>query len=177
MRLSQLDGEQSRIDGGQYRALMSNWATGVGVVTTTGQNGPVGCTVTSVASVSLDPPLLLVCLTLGTRILAAVEESQRFCVNMLSADQKELSGVFAAPASQAERFAGVPYELVHGVPVLLGCVAYAFCELEGETRAADHAIVVGRPTLLGVDPGRSPLVLFRRRRWTLPVHGLAGDIG
>lgn len=164
-------GQVDQVDAEHYRAFMGNWATGVALVTTNGNSGLFGATVNSLTSLSLHPPLLLVFLARQARILHAVRECGRFCVNLLSVDQQHLSGRFATKHSHAERFAGVPYDLVGGMPVLNGCLAYAVCDLEKEIHLGDRVIAVGRAIRCDIDANESPVVFFRREyRQTQPLR-------
>ena len=106
---------------------------------------------------------MLVCLDRGSNTLHAVRASDRFCVNVLAAGQEELARRFATKQSGSEKLAGVPHELIDGVPVLAGSVAWLACELERELDGGDHAILVGRPLETGVDPDAEPLVFYGGR--------------
>src|SRR5687768_5147582 len=103
----------------RFRDLMAGWPTGVAVVTGADGTRPLGCTVTALASVSVDPPLLLVSLATTSRTLAAVRRTGRFGVCVLAAAQRHLARAFAAGEPTA-RFAGVPFRWTLGVPVLHG---------------------------------------------------------
>jgi flavin reductase (DIM6/NTAB) family NADH-FMN oxidoreductase RutF len=143
------------------RRLMSHWATGVSVVTSLGGDGPKGCTVNSLTSLSLDPLLLLVALHGRSSTLDAVRASRRFCVNVLGADQEDLCHRFARPAADIDKFAGLDFDVVDGAPVLAGCLASIRCEAERIVPGGDHEIVVARP-LAGHTTEAAPLIFFRR---------------
>ena len=129
-------------DGWALRCFMRRWATGVAVVT--GMAGrPVGCTVTAFTSVSLDPPLLLVCLGRDSRTRAAIAARPVFGVNVLHARQRDLAEAFATPA--ADRFRGVPFRIVHDVPVLDDAFAAVVCAVRSAVPVGDHDLVVGAP--------------------------------
>ena len=147
---------------------MSRWATGVAVVTSRDEAGPRGATTNALTSLSLDPVLLLVALDLDSNTLAAVRASRRFCINVLAAGQEEIARRFATKASGEEKLAGVPHELVDGVPVLGGIVAWATCELERELPGGDHAILLGRPLEAGTHPHADPLVFHGGRFHAAP---------
>ena len=86
----------------EFRNAMSHFATGVTVVTSVGADGtPVGTTANAVTSLSLDPPLILVCFDLASVTLAAIREHGAFAVNVLAAEQEHLSSGFARRASAA----------------------------------------------------------------------------
>ena len=147
----------------ELRDLMSRWVTGVAVVTSTDGAGPRGATTNALTSLSLDPLLVLVALDHGSNTLEAVRSSGRFCINVLSAHQEELARRFATKASGEEKLAGVPHELVDGVPVLGGAVAWLACELEQTLEGGDHTILLGRPRDAGVDDGARPLLFYGGR--------------
>jgi flavin reductase (DIM6/NTAB) family NADH-FMN oxidoreductase RutF len=142
------------------RRLMTHWPTGVAVITSRGESGPRGATTNALTSLSLDPLLVLVALDRASNTLAAVRTSGRFCINVLAADQEEVARRFATKASGEEKLAGVPHELVDGVPVLGGSVAWLACDLDGELEGGDHAILLGRPREANADPTRRPLVFY-----------------
>ena len=147
----------------ELRSLMSRWVTGVAVVTSTDGTGPRGATTNALTSLSLDPLLVLVALDHASNTLDAVRNSNRFCINMLAADQEELARRFATKASGEEKLAGVPHELIDGVPVLAGAVAWLACELEQEVEGGDHAILFGRPLEAGVEEDAEPLLFYGGR--------------
>lgn len=151
------------MDPTDLRRVMSHWATGVAVITSRGESGPRGATTNALTSLSLDPLLVLVCLDLGSNTLEAVRASGRFCVNVLAAGQEELARRFATKASGEEKLAGVPHELIDGVPVLDGVLAWLACEVDRELDGGDHAILVGRPLEAGGDQDAQPLVFFGGR--------------
>lgn len=149
------------VDGAGHRRLMGRWATGVSLVTTTADGAPHGCTLNALSSLSLDPPTLIVCLGEQTRTLAAVRQTGRFAVNVLAAEQADVSRTFADKAlSTAERFAAVPYAIRFGVPVIDGCVATVVCDVLEERVLCDHVIVVGRVVSGSVADESEPLVFF-----------------
>src|SRR4249919_3749355 len=143
-----------------FRRLMGFWATGVSVITAQGDEGPAGATANALSSLSLEPPLALVCFDLSSRTLAAVRESERFCINMLSAGQEDVSRLFATKKSQ-EKFAEIDHRLVHGVPVIDNSLAYLVCGLDSELRRGDHVIAIGQVLESGVDEDASPLLFYR----------------
>ena len=144
-----------------FRRLMGFWATGVSVITAQGEQGPAGATANALSSLSLEPPLALVCFDLSSRTLAAVRESERFCINMLSAGQEDVSRLFATKKSQEEKFAEIDHHLVQGVPVIDNSLAYLVCGLDSELRRGDHVIAIGQVLESGVDEDASPLLFYR----------------
>jgi 3-hydroxy-9,10-secoandrosta-1,3,5(10)-triene-9,17-dione monooxygenase reductase component len=153
------------VDQAEFRRLMGFWATGVSLVTAMGSDGPFGATANSLTSLSLDPPLLLVCFDLEARTLVAVRESGRFCVNVLSAEQEQVSRRFARKSPMEEKFAELPYRVEDGVPVLEQCLATVVCRVEQEFEAGDHVIVVGAPVAGGIDEELHPLIFYRGGYW------------
>jgi 3-hydroxy-9,10-secoandrosta-1,3,5(10)-triene-9,17-dione monooxygenase reductase component len=145
------------------RSLMSRWVTGVAVVTSTDGTGPRGATTNALTSLSLKPLLVLVALDHGSNTLDAVRNSGRFCINVLAADQDELARRFATKASGEEKLAGVPHQLIDGVPVLDGAVAWLACELDHELEGGDHTILLGRPIEAGSERDAQPLIFHGGR--------------
>jgi 3-hydroxy-9,10-secoandrosta-1,3,5(10)-triene-9,17-dione monooxygenase reductase component len=153
-----------------FRRLMGFWATGVSVITAQGEQGPAGATANALSSLSLDPPLALVCFDLSSRTLAAVRESERFGINMLSAGQEDISRLFATKKSQEEKFAEIDHHLVQGVPVIDNCLAYVVCGLDSELRRGDHVIAIGQVLESGVDEDAAPLLFYRSDYLRLPEN-------
>jgi flavin reductase (DIM6/NTAB) family NADH-FMN oxidoreductase RutF len=147
-------------DAAAYRSAISHFATGVTVVTTTGRDGPAGMTANAICSLSLEPLLMLVCLEETSRTLAAVRESGRLAVNVLAQSQQPLSSVFASKAPEPEKFQGVGYEEVDGVPVLHDTVAWLTGEVQDLLPGGDHLIGVTAVRSVG-SPGGEPLVYYR----------------
>ncbi|MGZ4203028.1 MAG: flavin reductase family protein [Thermoleophilaceae bacterium] len=144
-------------DAAAYRAAISHFATGVTVVTTA---GPAGMTANAICSLSLDPLLMLVCLELSSRTLAAVRESGRLAVNVLAQHQQPLASVFASKAPEPEKFLGVGFDEVDGVPVLHEVVAWLTGDVKDLLPGGDHLIGVTAVRSVG-SPGGEPLVYYR----------------
>ncbi|GFJ92749.1 hypothetical protein Prum_063910 [Phytohabitans rumicis] len=157
-------------EAARFRDLMAGWPTGVAVVTGTAAGHPVGCTVTAVASVSADPPLLLVSLAARSRTLEAIEHAGQFGICVLSAAQRRLAQTFAT-GEPARRFAGVPFRWVLGVPVLHGAMTVAVCAVQEALPVADHVIVMGGPLWQAEDHAAAPFIWFRRGYWDLCPAG------
>lgn len=150
------------LDTAGYRRLMSSWPTGVSIVTSSDGDGVKGCTVNSLTSLSLDPLLLLVALHEGSSTLDAIRSSGRFCINVLSAGQEDLSRRFARRDGDIDKFAGVAYSVDDGLPRLAGSLACISCEAERMLAGGDHEIVVARPVAGRMTEGASPLLFLRR---------------
>ncbi len=127
-----------------FRDALGTFATGVTIVTTRGRDGePVGLTVNSFTSVSLEPPLVLWSQSLYGQSLPAFQEASHFVVNVLAADQVELAKRFAG--QHDDRFLDVAHIVPdHGAPVIAGCAAHFECRNEARYYGGDHIIFLGR---------------------------------
>jgi flavin reductase (DIM6/NTAB) family NADH-FMN oxidoreductase RutF len=132
------------LDTNDLRRAFASFATGVTVVTTqTRSDGPVGFTANSFSSVSLDPPLLLVCVANGLRSFPLFAEAQSFAVNILAEDQQEASRTFASRG--ADKFGAVRWRAGEtGSPLLDGVVAWFDCRVDKVVPAGDHSILIGQ---------------------------------
>ena len=157
------------VDSAAYRRVMGFWATGVSVITAQAETGPAGATANALTSLSLEPPLALVCFDLSSRTLHAVRESERFCINMLADGQEDVSRLFATKRSQEEKFAEIDHRLEHGAPVIDGCLAWIVCSLDSELRRGDHVIAIGQVLGGDLDEAARPLLFYRASYLTLPV--------
>ena len=113
---------------------MSRFPTGVTVVTATGPAGPAGATANAVASLSLEPPLMLACLDLGSRTLVAVEHARLFAINVLAANQAALARRFSTKDPHPEKWDGVAFEERAGTPRIDGTLIWLACELARRAR-------------------------------------------
>lgn len=143
-----------------FRQLLGRFATGVTVVTTRDPAGrPIGMTASSVASVSLHPPLVLVSVDQANDMHPALLAAPRFVLNVLAADQEAISRRFAA--EHPNRFEGLGYrETRHGMPVLDGVVASIECDKHAEAPGGDHTVFFGLVTG-GSMSERRPLLYYR----------------
>jgi 3-hydroxy-9,10-secoandrosta-1,3,5(10)-triene-9,17-dione monooxygenase reductase component len=148
------------VDPAHFRSVMGNFATGVTVITATGPAGPVGMTANAIASLSLEPLLLLVAFDNSARTLAVVRDTERFGVNVLAAGQERLARLFASKEPEAAKFAGVPHTLHDGLPVIDGGLAWVGCRLERLLPGGDHTIGIGAVESAEAGDGR-PLIWFR----------------
>jgi flavin reductase (DIM6/NTAB) family NADH-FMN oxidoreductase RutF len=139
------------------RAAMARFPTGVTVVTAMGQAGPAGATANAVASLSLEPPLMLACLDLGSRTLVAVQHARRFGVNVLAGDQAGIARRFSTKDPHPEKWDGVEWEERSGVPRIGGSLIWMPCELGDIHPGGDHVILTGRITEVEASDG-APLV-------------------
>jgi len=141
----------------EFRRALAHLPTGVTVVTAPAPEGPLGATANAVTSLSLDPPLMLACLDLGSRTLGAVREAGRFGISVLGSDQEPVARAFATKAPHSEKWADVPWEERSGVPVLDEVPLWIACDLRKEHDGGDHVILVGGVQGLGTGEGE-PLV-------------------
>ncbi len=147
-------------DPALFRQLLGRFATGVTVVTTRDPAGqPIGMTASSVASVSLHPPLVLVSVDQANDMHPALRAAQHFVLNVLAADQEAISRRFAA--EHPNRFEGIGYrDTRHGLPVLDGVLASIECEKHAEAPGGDHTVFFGLVTGGSVSD-RRPLLYYR----------------
>lgn len=154
------------IGSAKLRTAMGHFATGVTIVTARGgaPGEPAGGTANAVASVSLEPPLLLVCLQRGSRTLAALQQTGCFALNVLGDRHEQIARRFA-DSGPGNRFDGVPwYPGASGVPLLHEGIAALECTIHDVADGGDHAVVIGRVRSVSFPDRQSePLVFFRGR--------------
>ena len=137
------DPQAPSIDAAELRTAMGRFPTGVAVVTALTDDGPAGLAVNSVASLSLDPPLMLACLDRGSRTLRAVESAGRFGINVLGSGAELLARNFARKAPVAEKWDGVGWEDEAGIPHLDAAIVFIACGMRDVISGGDHVIVTG----------------------------------
>lgn len=141
-----------------FRSALRRFASGVMIVTVAGGDELHGMTASSFASVSLDPPLVLVCLDKASRTLTLVAETGTFAVNVLRADQQDASRAFSRPGLKP--FASLPHRFgSNGAPVLDDAIAVLECATYSVLEAGDHEIVLGEVTAASASGGE-PLVYY-----------------
>ena len=148
------------------RKMRGLFASGVTVVTTVHEGKLRGVTVSAFSSLSLNPPLVLICLANESESKDWIAESGVFAVNILSDEQEFLSERFAARAPIVNvRFEGVPYHTaITGSPILAESLAWYDCRVEAMHDGGDHTIFIGRVEAAGFGAeGKSPLVYFANR--------------
>ncbi len=150
-----------KVDARSFRQTMGCFPTGVTVVTTLNAEGaPVGVTVSSFASVSLDPPLVLFCLDKKTSNLQSYQGSGHFAVNVLRDAQREMSIRFAS--RMEDKWVGIDYHVWDtGAPILPGCLANLECRTVSQHEEGDHIIFVGRVERLDYSQAGQPLIYYR----------------
>lgn len=151
------------IDPSRFRAALSRFASGITVLTMRDPAGnDLGMTATAFSSLSLDPPLILVCIDAAASMAAPLTQGRAFAVHVLREDQEHLSRRFAA--TTGDRFAGITVERsASGTPLLADTLMRLECEVVARHPGGDHQIVVGRPDRVTVAPIGEPLLYFRGR--------------
>jgi flavin reductase (DIM6/NTAB) family NADH-FMN oxidoreductase RutF len=157
---------QAEIDARAFREVCSRFVTGVAVVTSFGPDGPSGMTANAVTSLSLAPPLMIVCFDRTARTLAAVEHSRRLAIQFLAHDQEAAAGRFASKLPEAEKFEALDWSDHDGVPAIDGSVAGMACELRELVAGGDHLIALAEVVDLWRADG-DPLVFFEGDYWKL----------
>lgn len=150
-------------DARTFRDALGCFATGVTVITAMNDDGePIGLTANSFTSVSLDPPLLLVCIARSSGSAAIMERTEHFAVNVLQIGQQPTSNRFAGKGE--DRFASTPWTVgEYGTPVLTGSLGSFECARHAVHDGGDHFILVGRVLKAMFEPRRDPLLYFRGR--------------
>lgn len=151
------------VDPDAFKAALGQWPSGITVVTADGPDGPVGLTASAFSSLSLHPPLVLVCVGMASWTHDIVVGAPGFGVHILKASQEEISNTFAF--SRDDRFKDLTVTAGHhGVPMLEGALTRLVCERHQVVEAGDHSILVGRVLEAEVADG-DPLVWFRGGYW------------
>jgi flavin reductase (DIM6/NTAB) family NADH-FMN oxidoreductase RutF len=156
--------EEAKLNSIEFRRAMGRFATGVTIVTVDLDGEIHGMTANAIASVSLDPLLLLVCVDQTARTHAHLHSRKRFGVNILAADQRAISEYYAQPLAtheHAEAEAGARFDRTkYGTPVLHGALAYLECKLQSAQEAGDHTIFIAEVEDVVMREGE-PLLFFR----------------
>jgi flavin reductase (DIM6/NTAB) family NADH-FMN oxidoreductase RutF len=147
------------IDDARFKEAMSHFASGVTVVTTEHDGTPYGMTVASFASLSLRPPLVLVCIEKSVKTHEAIRSAGAFGVSILGKAQADVSGRFASKAE--DKFAGVTVRRgEHGMPLIDGAICTLECRVQEQYAGGDHTIFVGE-VLDSATADGAPLVYYR----------------
>ena len=147
------------INANDFKDAMRRFATGVTVVTSLKDGEPRGVTVSAFASVSLEPPSVLICINREARSYLFISTSKIFCVNILEAKQQHLAERFSGKLRD-NQFAGVDYFIDQtGAPVLNGSLAHLDCQVTGEHHVGSHSIFIGTVLSAAIRSG-SPLGYF-----------------
>ncbi|WNG87525.1 flavin reductase family protein [Mycobacterium sp. ITM-2016-00317] len=158
------------VDAATFRSIMAAFPTGVTVITTTDADGAYrGFTSNAVTSVSLDPPMLLVCVALTSETLPVLRSARRFVVNFLNSTARDISNTFARKGSN--KFDGVSHDVLDGLPVLTEhTIAHAVCTTEAEVEAGDHIVLIGRVSDGGLVTDTDPLLYYQSRYPAWPAE-------
>jgi 3-hydroxy-9,10-secoandrosta-1,3,5(10)-triene-9,17-dione monooxygenase reductase component len=152
------------------RRAFGNFPTGVTVVTAAPGGQPVGMTIGSFFSVSLDPPLVGLCADKGSSSWPRMEAANSFAVNLLAADQRHLSNHFAS--KDDDKFADVAWRpAASGAPLLDDIIGWIDCVTEQTVESGDHWIIIGRVTGIEIERETDPLVFFRGGYGTFQAEG------
>lgn len=148
------------VDQSAFRAALGRFATGVTIVTTVDRRGrDVGMTVSAFASLSLDPPLVLICVDHDASIYGALAKASHFTANILSSGQEAIARRFAE--NNPNRFDGVGYERgQNGTAVLYDVLGYVECNVVGRHGKGDHDIIIGAVEVAETFQGQ-PLLYYR----------------
>jgi flavin reductase len=148
----------------EFRKAMGCFATGVTIITVALEGEVHGMTANAFSSVSLDPPLVLVCVDHRTKTHTHLHAKKRFGINVLCEDQRAISEYYARPDrshEHAETEAGAQFDRTrHGTPMLRGSLAYLECRLHSAEEAGDHTIFIAEVEDVVVREG-DPLLFFR----------------
>jgi 3-hydroxy-9,10-secoandrosta-1,3,5(10)-triene-9,17-dione monooxygenase reductase component len=162
-----------------FRNVLGHFATGVAVVTAIDGDTLAGMTVQSFCSLSLDPPLIVVCPGLSSTSWPRIERAGRLCVNLLAEGQERLARQFSKPG--IDKYEGVGWTPAPhtGSPVIEGALAWIDCTAERAYSGGDHLIVVCRVHALSARTDRRPLIFFQsgfqRMEPTVPRGAHADD--
>ena len=154
-------------DAKELRRVMGLFATGVTVITTRDQQGkPYGLTANAITSLSLAPPLLLICVDRKAETFPHFYDSKIFVLNILREDQEEISRRFAS--SGGDKFEGLPCHLGRlGTPILDGTLGHIECRIVETMEGGDHVIHVGEVEHAELHGGR-PLLFYQGKYHRLP---------
>lgn len=149
------------MDPAEYRRILGHFATGVTIITTCDEEGrPAGLTANAFAAVSLDPPLVLVCVDRTAESHRLIERAGHFAVNVLADSQETLARRFAEK-DRERRFEGVAWRKeTTGAPVLAEVLAWIDCRVHARTEGGDHTIFIGEVAAADALDG-APLLFYR----------------
>ncbi|AII11460.1 flavin reductase family protein [Rhodococcus opacus] len=144
-----------------FRSGMRRLAAGVSIISTMGNDGPLGITATAVTSLSPDPPSVLCCVNKNLRVGNAIQDNRRFCLNMLRQEHHELARRFAGMDGHRgpDKFSeGGWVDLPSGTPALSDSLVSFDCELDRVIEAGTHYVLIGRITEIRLGELGNPLV-------------------
>mgnify|MGYP001617320617 CR=1 FL=1 len=142
-----------------FRAAMRRLAASVSIVVAKGDNGPVGMAATSITSLTVDPPAVLICVNRSTSLHALLEPTAPLSVNLLSRTQQDVSATFGGGVPREQRFmVGDWREGGNGLPVLFGAQANLLCVIDAMLAYGTHSIVIARVLEAQVSDAVAPLI-------------------
>ena len=151
------------MDDRLFRTAMGKFATGITVIATDVAGDVHGMTANAFMSVSLSPKLVVISIGEKAKILEKIKQSQTFSVNILAANQQELSMIFAGQIKEPRE---VTFDRLDGKPVLAGAVAQIACEVSAEHVEGDHTLFIGKVTDIKLEDAE-PLLFYSGRYRTL----------
>jgi len=161
--------EAQSVEPQAFRDMMAGVCAPVTVVTTLNDGKPCGATVSSFASLSLDPPLVTVAFDRGSGVLAQILAEQRFGVNLLGHDQADLAMLFAK--RDVDRFGQIAWHFDDGLPRLDGAAGWLECELYEALAGGDHMLLFGH--VVGASRAELPPLVYAYR--TFGTHSRYGE--
>lgn len=149
------------MESSEFRRILGHWVSGVAIVATRGRNGKLcGLTANAIASVSLEPPLVLVCVEHNADSHQCIREAGVFSINMLCSNQERIARRFATWEVDT-KFEGLAFHTeVTGSPILDDALAWVDCRVHDEHAAGDHTIFVGE-VVAGDAKEDAPLLYYR----------------
>ena len=146
-----------------FKNVLAHWASGVTIVTTMGDGRPVGITASSLTSVSLDPPQVLICVARKLYTHSAILRAGAYAVNILGVEHLEWGMRFAGMRPEQDRYADIVWTTAHtGSPILPGVIGRLDCELRHAYDGDDHSIFVGEVMAADYRESTQPLLYFNR---------------
>ena len=155
------------MDDRLFRTAMGKFATGVTVIITETDGEPHGMTANAFMSVSLDPKLVVISIKENARILPKIQQSGKFSVNILAAEQQEVSMIFAGQIKDQ----AVEFDRLENQPVIPGALAQVTCDVSAAHVEGDHTLFIGKVTGIELNEGE-PLLFYngRYRELAVPVE-------
>lgn len=142
-----------------FKSAMRRLAASVSIVVAKGDNGPVGMAATSITSLTVDPPAVLICVNRATSLHALLEPTAPLSVNLLSRDQQDVSMAFGGRMPHDERFTiGSWVDGINGLPALVGAQANLHCVIDAMLAYGTHSIVIARVLHAEIDGEVAPLI-------------------
>ncbi len=161
-------------DPATFRQVLGSFCSGVTVVAALGREGPLGLTCQAFASLSLDPPLILISPSRESVTWPKIRQIGRFCISILAEEHQPVSIQMSRPGTA--KFTGIPWEQTPlGSPRVTGATAWLDCTLEAEHDGGDHTVVIAAVHHLSADPAARPLLYHHGRYAQLArEHASAG---